>query len=64
MRTALITKFNQHDKLRDLLLSTQDCTLVEHTINDSFWADGGDGTGKNMLGRLLMEVRHTLRDTP
>lgn len=30
---------------------------MEHTANDSYWGDGGDGSGKNMLGRILMEIR-------
>jgi hypothetical protein len=34
--------------------------LVEHTENDSYWADGGDSSGKNMLGKILMEVRDVL----
>ena len=46
---------------RELLLSTGDATLVEHTENDSYWGDGGDGSGKSMLGRVLMEVRDELR---
>ena len=61
MRTALSAKFEQHDDLRSLLLETGDAVLVEHTTNDSYWGDGGDGSGKNMLGRLLMEVRDRLR---
>jgi len=35
--------------------------LIEHTKNDSYWADGGDGNGKNMLGRLLELVRHSIK---
>jgi len=35
--------------------------LIEHTKNDSYWADGGDGSGKNRLGQLLMELRNQLR---
>jgi predicted NAD-dependent protein-ADP-ribosyltransferase YbiA (DUF1768 family) len=31
--------------------------LVEHTKKDKYWADGGDGSGKNRLGELLMKVR-------
>ncbi|RKH09845.1 hypothetical protein D7V97_15425 [Corallococcus sp. CA053C] len=27
------------------------------TENDDYWGDGGDGSGSNMLGRLLMELR-------
>lgn len=33
---------------------------MEHTENDAFWGDGGDGSGHNMLGRLLMELRAEL----
>jgi predicted NAD-dependent protein-ADP-ribosyltransferase YbiA (DUF1768 family) len=43
-----------------LLLSTGDAKLIEHTTNDSCWADGGDGSGKNMLGQILIEVRKQL----
>jgi N-glycosidase YbiA len=61
MRDALLAKFTQHEELRALLLSTGEAKLVEHTVNDDYWGDGGDGTGKNMLGRLLMELREMLR---
>ncbi len=61
MRTALLAKYTQHEELKALLLSTGEAKLVEHTVNDDYWGDGGDGTGKNMLGRLLMELRASLR---
>ena len=61
MREAVLAKFTQHPELRELLLSTEDATLVEHTENDSYWGDGGDGSGRNMLGRILMSVREELR---
>jgi N-glycosidase YbiA len=61
MRTAVMAKFAQHEDLRVLLLSTGDAKLVEHTDNDDYWGDGGDGSGKNMLGRILMQVRESLR---
>jgi ribA/ribD-fused uncharacterized protein len=61
MRAAVRAKFTQHQRLRSLLLSTGDATLVEHTEKDDYWGDGGDGSGKNMLGRILMEVREELR---
>lgn len=60
MRTALEAKFTQHEDLQQILLSTREATLVEHTERDSYWGDGGDGSGKNMLGRLLMEIRNRL----
>ena len=61
MREAVRAKFRQHPSLRTLLLSTADAYIVEHSRNDAYWGDGGDGSGKNMLGRILMEVREELR---
>jgi ribA/ribD-fused uncharacterized protein len=61
MREVVRAKFTQHDDIRQILLSTGDATIVEHTQNDSYWGDGGDGSGKNMLGCILMEIREELR---
>ena len=61
MREAVRAKFTQHEELRVLLLGTGNAKLVEHTANDAYWGDGGDGSGKNMLGQILMEVREQLR---
>lgn len=60
MRKAVRAKFTQHDELRALLLSTGDAKLVEHTTNDRYWGDGGDGSGRNKLGQILMEIRAEL----
>jgi ribA/ribD-fused uncharacterized protein len=60
MADALRAKFTQHAELREILLNTGDAVLVEHTKNDSYWADGGDGSGRNMLGILLMRLREEL----
>ena len=62
MREALLAKFTQHKMLRIRLLSTKDSMLIEHTENDKYWGDGGDGKGKNMLGLLLMEVRDSIKN--
>ena len=62
MREAVEAKFRQHDDLRARLLATGDAPLVEHTENDDFWGDGGDGKGRNELGRILMAVRDVLRE--
>ena len=64
MLKALRAKFTQDKHLRQLLLDTKDRKLVEHTTNDSYWGDGGDGSGQNHLGKLLMQVRSELKDAP
>lgn len=61
MLEALCAKFTQHEDLKAILLGTGDAILVEHTENDSYWGDGGDGSGKNRLGQLLMQLREELR---
>ena len=61
MREAVLAKFTQHADVRAVLLGTGDAELVEHTSNDSYWGDGGDGSGKNKLGKILMSVRDELR---
>ena len=61
MRKALFAKFTRSKYLRDRLLETGDRELVERSPYDSFWGDGGNGTGRNWLGRLLMELRTKLR---
>ena len=61
MREAVLAKFTQHADLRATLLATGDAVLVEHTRNDDYWGDGGDGHGKNKLGKILMSVRDELR---
>lgn len=64
MREVLRAKFNQHDDLRALLLSTGDARLVETATVDNdvnrTWGEV-NGVGRNMLGVLLMEVRDELR---
>jgi N-glycosidase YbiA len=61
MREVLRAKFAQHPELRSLLLSTGKAEIIEHTKNDRYWGNGGDGSGKNRLGQLLMELRTAIR---
>ena len=61
MREVVLAKFSQHEAAKTTLLGTDAKVLVEHTKNDAYWGDGGDGTGRNMLGRILMETRTKLR---
>jgi hypothetical protein len=57
MYQAMRAKFVQHVDLRRALLATGEARIVEHRARDAYWGDGPDGSGKNMLGQLLMRVR-------
>lgn len=61
MYYAVYQKICQNRTVKELLLSTEDEEIIEHTINDSYWGDGGDGSGLNKLGEILMKVRKELR---
>ena len=63
MLQALRMKFSQNPEIAKELLATGDAILIEHTRNDDYWADGGDGSGKNKLGLLLMQVREELKNS-
>ncbi len=62
MYEAVKAKFTQHVELTELLLATGTKNLVEHTENDEYWGDGGDGKGLNKLGKILMQIRNELRN--
>jgi ribA/ribD-fused uncharacterized protein len=61
MYRAVLKKFQTHPQIRELLLSTGDAEIVEKTTNDYYWGCGTNGTGQNMLGKILMRVREELR---
>ena len=61
MRRAVRAKFEAHEDLQTLLLSTGDKKIVEAATRDDFWGCGADGSGKNWLGRILMELRAELQ---
>jgi len=61
MKAAVLAKFLQHPELREQLLSTNDEVLIEDSPVDYYWGCGADGSGKNMLGKVLMEIRSEFR---
>ena len=62
MLQALLCKFQTHADIRVTLLATGDEELVENAPKDYYWGCGADGSGQNMLGKLLMNVRTILRN--
>jgi N-glycosidase YbiA len=61
MMKFLRLKFSQHRDLRDALIKTGD-EYLEETNNwgDTYWGVC-KGVGKNILGKLLMEIRDKLK---
>ncbi|MEU2154693.1 NADAR family protein [Streptomyces sp. NPDC019396] len=63
-RTAVMTgllriKYAQHPDLAEILLATDDATLVYDELDSGYWGDNG-GRGRNWTGRLLELVRSEL----
>lgn len=61
MKDICVAKFLQHPELRSQLMATGDEELIEDSPIDFYWGCGSDGSGKNMLGKLLMEIRNELK---
>ncbi|MFD6568283.1 NADAR family protein [Micromonospora profundi] len=61
MRRAVTAKFTAHADIRAILVDTGDEEIVEDTSTDHYWGRGRSGTGRNMLGRILMRTRTQLR---
>ena len=61
MKECVMAKFLQHADLRSQLISTQNEEIIENSPIDWYWGCGKDGTGKNVLGQILMEVREELK---
>jgi len=61
MAKILSEKAKQCQVFRKALVNTGNKRLVHNTETDSFWGCGEDFKGTNMLGRLLEDLRQTLR---
>ena len=62
MKKVVLRKFKTHADIRQVLLSTGNELIVENSPIDYYWGCGADGSGKNKLGLILMEVRDFLRE--
>jgi ribA/ribD-fused uncharacterized protein len=57
MIQILRAKVSQHEYVMRKLLATGDRELIEDSWRDDFWGWGPNRDGKNMLGKLWMEIR-------
>lgn len=69
MRWCLRVKLGQHwNQFGALLLATGDLPIVEDSHKDDFWGakptEDGTLVGRNVLGRMLMELREQRRTAP
>lgn len=61
MYEICMCKFMQHTELRQALIATGNCLLVEgNSWGDRFWGQVA-GIGENQLGIILMDIREKLR---
>ena len=60
MLKAIRKKFQTHENIKQKLLATGQEELIESSPNDYYWGCGSDGSGKNITGILLMQVRSEL----
>ena len=73
MFEACLEKFRQNEYLKEILLNTGDKVLVEASPSDKIWGIGlgendpliyieSNWKGQNLLGKVLMDVRKTIRE--
>lgn len=61
MQRVVLAKFSQHESLREALLATEEAEIVNASPTDVFWGEGGEGRGRNVLGKVIGSVREVLR---
>jgi ribA/ribD-fused uncharacterized protein len=69
MKESVYLKFSQNENLSRILLETNNCNLYEASPYDKLWGigigvkdavKGMEHRGRNLLGKILMEVRSML----
>lgn len=60
MREAVLKKFLTHIDIQAILVSTDNQLIVENSPTDYYWGCGGDQSGYNHLGKILMSVRQEI----
>tara|TARA_Y100000389_G_scaffold204202_2_gene255554 strand:- start:9892 stop:10356 length:465 start_codon:yes stop_codon:yes gene_type:complete len=59
MRQCIYAKF-EDVSMRKALRQTKSKILIHDAFWDSFWSNGMNNEGQNMLGKILMEVRQEI----
>lgn len=61
MKDILWHKIHQHEYVKRKLLATGNRELIEDSWRDDYWGWGENKDGKNILGKLWMEIRTQLQ---
>lgn len=61
MYEAVLLKFKTHKDLMEKLLATGDEEIIEQTVKENYWGCGPNFDGKNVYGKILVEIRDYLR---
>lgn len=61
MTDIIRAKVWQNQDVKEILLATGNRTIIENSPWDDFWGCGSDGSGQNMAGKILMQIRNELR---
>jgi len=58
MQEVIRSKLEQHKEFEINLINTGLKPIIHFTKNDKFWGNGPENNGKNVLGNILMKIRH------
>jgi N-glycosidase YbiA len=61
MYCAVWKKFSTHLDIQRILVDTGEVEIIEDSPVDYFWGCGGDRTGANHLGQILMKIRQEIQ---
>ena len=62
MMRVLREKAVQSPEFRKALIDSGDAELIKASPWDAFWGCGRNGSGRNMLGEQLMDIRQMIKD--
>lgn len=60
MREIMRAKLKQHRDVYELLQSTGNASIEKNHPTDTYWGTGADGKGKNVMGKIWMELREEI----
>lgn len=61
MKEVVRAKFTQNPELAERLIGTGNARLIENSPVDDYWGIGANGDGENLLGKILMDLRESMK---